>query len=513
MASTDQATISDYTSAWSRAWSATTPTGDEKRANWIHLPRVRTRRAFIQVILGCTLFVGAAFYLVSDTGRIEGWRVGGGAADASAPPSDPSHGRQITDLPSDPLHRWGIGTPQSKYLVAGLRAWPDNGDLGEPTSELGEVADASFTYGARTLAEYRAQLREFVDVSFPKRARAVLQASLDTYLWEQRNASRVAWDTEKRVWQTDKDGESRNTDEVLTWATGWAAREGWDWKLYRDQEARDWEESQLKEHGVVSQVHYLWTHLPTGILRSDMFRYLVLLLRGGIYSDTDTSLLKPPSMWGRDAKLWKDGAGWMTDGERERIAAGESAADVLGQPSVIVGVEADVGDREDWNDWWPRPLQLVQWTMASAPYHPIALAAVMRMVHQTAKAADWAASRWGEVQALRAAGDWDAADRLAETHVLKNPKDGGPIGIMNWSGPGVWTDAVLNYLRVRYGVRWVDLRGLREPLRIGDVVVLPVTGFSPGVGNFGSQLPQDAQAMVEHHFAGSWKENGLDKYR
>lgn len=127
--------------------------------------------------------------------------------------------------------------------------------------------------------------------------------------------------------------------------------------------------------------------------------------------------------------------------------------------------------------------------MASAPYHPIALAAVMRMVHQTAKAADWAAARWDKVLALRQAGKWEAADKLVETHVLKNPKDGGPIGIMNWSGPGVWTDAVLNYLRVRYGVRWVDLRGLTEPLRIGDVVVLPVTGFSPGVGNFGSQLP------------------------
>lgn len=92
-----------------------------------------------------------------------------------------------------------------------------------------------FTYGARTLAEYRAQLREFVDVSFPKRARAVLQASLDRYLWEQRNASRVSWDHEKRVWQTDKDGETKGSEEVMSWASGWATREGWEWKLYRDQ--------------------------------------------------------------------------------------------------------------------------------------------------------------------------------------------------------------------------------------------------------------------------------------
>lgn len=52
---------------------------------------------------------------------------------------------------------------------------------------------------------------------------------------------------------------------------------------------------------------------------------------------------------------------------------------------------------------------------------------------------------------------------------------------------------------------WTDLKGLREPLRVGDVVILPVTGFSPGVGNFGSESRWDSQAMVEHNFEGSWK--------
>ena len=80
------------------------------------------------------------------------------------------------------------------------------------------------------------------------------------------------------------------------------------------------------------------------------------------------------------------------------------------------------------------------------------------------------------------------------------------------------------------------MRALEEPLRIGDVVILPgmspsvtreciqlmtVTGFSPGVGNFGSKQPwgewtvaeirgvhadiADSQAMVQHGFRGSWK--------
>lgn len=29
---------------------------------------------------------------------------------------------------------------------------------------------------------------------------------------------------------------------------------------------------------------------------------------------------------------------------------------VLGRARAVVGIEADVGDREDWAEWWPRPV-------------------------------------------------------------------------------------------------------------------------------------------------------------
>ena len=66
--------------------------------------------------------------------------------------------------------------------------------------------------------------------------------------------------------------------------------------------------------------------------------------------------------------------------------------------------------------------------------------------------------------------------------------------------------ASARYLRVRYGMVWTDLRNLKRPMRVGDIVILPgernvrrtrsistpddssvVTGFSPGVGNFGAE--------------------------
>lgn len=29
---------------------------------------------------------------------------------------------------------------------------------------------------------------------------------------------------------------------------------------------------------------------------------------------------------------------------------------LLGRARVVVGIEADVGEREDWAEWWPRPV-------------------------------------------------------------------------------------------------------------------------------------------------------------
>lgn len=107
--------------------------------------------------------------------------------------------------------------------------------------------------------------------------------------------------------------------------------------------------------------------MSSNIQRSDYLRYLLLAMHGGIYTDTDTILLKPPSRWTQGAHLWKDGEGWLSPADMARIAAvsdaGESERgaverEVLGPVGAVVGIEADVGDREDWADWWPRPVSL-----------------------------------------------------------------------------------------------------------------------------------------------------------
>lgn len=55
--------------------------------------------------------------------------------------------------------------------------------------------------------------------------------------------------------------------------------------------------------------------------RSDFLRYIFVLFEGGIYSDTDTAILKDFSHWGSGA---------------------EEHDPSVGPPSLIVGIEADV---------------------------------------------------------------------------------------------------------------------------------------------------------------------------
>ena len=99
--------------------------------------------------------------------------------------------------------------------------------------------------------------------------------------------------------------------------------------------------------------------------RSDYLRYLLLAIHGGIYADTDTIRLKSPSEWVRDYSIWKGGEGWLGEADVARLQAVEGDdvderekvySDVLGPVKAVVGLEADVGDRADWADWWPRPV-------------------------------------------------------------------------------------------------------------------------------------------------------------
>ena len=196
--------------------------------------------------------------------------------------------------------------------------------------------------------------------------------------------------------------------------------------------------------------------LPLPVLKADFFRYLILLARGGIYTDIDTTALQSTTDWLPE--------------ELPRSSIG-----------LVVGIEADP-DRDDWKDWYSRRIQFCQWTIQAKPGHPVLVDIVATITEDTLQ--------------------------MKKKGILNRSKL--PKSIVEFTGPAVWTDAIFSYLNnptyfnIADGrnVSWESFTGIEAAKKIGDVVVLPITSFSPGVQQMGAKEPDDPMAFVKHEFEG-----------
>ncbi|KAG2417331.1 hypothetical protein HFD88_008550 [Aspergillus terreus] len=215
--------------------------------------------------------------------------------------------------------------------------------------------------------------------------------------------------------------------------------------------------------GSVPEVVEAFDALPLPVLKADFFRYLILLARGGIYSDIDTTALKSASEW------------LPTSIDLSTIG-------------VVVGIEADP-DRPDWHDWYSRRIQFCQWTIQSKPGHPIFRDIVAYITEE--------------------------ALRMKKAGILKKGKMDKTI--VEFTGPAAWTDAVFRYFNnPEYfnidpnsdkNITYEDFTNQEEYRKVGDVIVLPITSFSPGVQQMGAKDVDDPMAFVKHDFDGSWKDD------
>jgi alpha 1,6-mannosyltransferase len=215
-------------------------------------------------------------------------------------------------------------------------------------------------------------------------------------------------------------------------------------------------------------VHYLYASipeiaeaydsLPLPVLKADFFRYLILLARGGIYTDIDTTALKSATEW-----LPQD---------FDRATAG-----------LVIGIEADP-DRPDWNKWYARRIQFCQWTIQAKPGHPVLVDIVAKITDKTLQ--------------MKKSKGFKKGDDLIKS-------------IMDHTGPGIWTDAVFQYLnnedyfdfsKRSSNVSYSEFFNIKEAKKIGDVVVLPITSFSPGIQTMNAGDKDDPMAFVHHEFDG-----------
>ncbi|ETN40945.1 uncharacterized protein HMPREF1541_05225 [Cyphellophora europaea CBS 101466] len=211
----------------------------------------------------------------------------------------------------------------------------------------------------------------------------------------------------------------------------------------------------------VPEVTEAYEAMPLPVIKADFFRYLILLARGGIYSDIDTRVLKPATDW------------LPSDFDKSTVG-------------LVVGIEADP-DREDWAKWYARRIQFCQWTIQSKPGHPVLVDIVATITEKTLK--------------MKAGRSFLTGQALQKS-------------IMDYTGPGIWTDTIFKYLNNEdyfdfsqrtTNVSYSEFFNLKEQKRIGDVIVLPITSFSPGVNQMGAGDTDNPLAYVKHEFDGSWK--------
>ena len=206
----------------------------------------------------------------------------------------------------------------------------------------------------------------------------------------------------------------------------------------------------------VPEILEAYQSLPLPVLKADFFRYLILLARGGIYSDIDTYALKSAAEWLPESV------------PREAIG-------------LVIGIEADP-DREDWADWYSRRIQFCQWTIQSKPGHPVLRDVVANITQETL--------------------------RKKEEGTLKrfNGKN-----VIEFTGPALWTDSIFRFMNdEKYfdmstgkgNITWEDFTGMTTAKKVGDVVVLPITSFSPGVQQMGAEDYDHPMAFVKHDFEG-----------
>lgn len=221
----------------------------------------------------------------------------------------------------------------------------------------------------------------------------------------------------------------------------------------------------------VPDVARAYSIMPKLILKADFFRYLILFARGGVYSDIDTQGLKPVADWVSMNKT------------------------IYGDPNkvgLVVGIEADP-DRPDWADWYARRIQFCQWTMQAKVGHPMLRELIANITDQTL-----------------------IREKNHELTKVLGKDEGGDI--MNWTGPGIWTDKIFEYMNNvmqqpdnfktrKYDevITWKMFTGTQKPVVVSDVLVLPITSFSPGVGQMGAGHISHPMAYSQHMFLGSWK--------
>lgn len=254
-------------------------------------------------------------------------------------------------------------------------------------------------------------------------------------------------DFPKKIWQSWKDDSEDPTDRTVGFPHEWRAVN----PEHRYERLTDDNIDTYVQHNF-PDIYDLFSKVTDNILRADFLRYLVMVQEGGVWADIDVFPHQPI-------------VSWIPEQYRNST-------------NLVVGIENDHHKKPIWPNL-PYSVQLCQYTILAKPNHP-ALLALVDQVGQN-------------------------LDKL-----LQSKPPGEHItfeDVMATTGPFAFTKALMEHFAEITGIEHTGDRmdRLKEPVLIGDVLVLPKDSFG-WLPHEKTHEKGDPSILVEHLFIGSWRD-------
>ena len=266
----------------------------------------------------------------------------------------------------------------------------------------------------------------------------------------------------KKIWQSWKVDptrfEHRDNQRARTWTMKNPRHR---YEVLTDDNADDYVAHHYGPLGLNRpDIVHVYQSLNAKIIKSDLLRYLIMYVEGGVYSDIDVEAIRPIKKF---------------------IPKAFNEAEI----DMVIGIEVDEPDFASHPVLGSKAQSFCQWTFMCKPRLPV----MLRLIENI----------------------------MVWLHEL-SLKQGKPISdlyldfneVLSGTGPSAFTAAILAEMSKTVGqpVLWDQFSGLTEGKLVGGILVLTVEAFAAGTGHSDSGNHGGKGAMVKHHFhASSWPTN------
>ena len=263
----------------------------------------------------------------------------------------------------------------------------------------------------------------------------------------------------RKIWQSWKVDptrfEHRDNERARTWTV---KNPGHRYEVLTDDNADNYVAHHYGPLGLNRpDIVHVYQSLNAKIIKSDLLRYLIMYVEGGVYADIDVEAIRPIKKF---------------------IPKAFNEADI----DMVIGIEVDEPDFDFHPVLGSKAKSFCQWTFMCKPRLPV----MLRLIEHI----------------------------MIWLHDL-SLKQGKPISdlyldfneVLSGTGPSAFTAAILAEMSKTVGepVLWDRFSGLTEGKLVGGVLVLTVEAFAAGTGHSDSGNHGGKGAMVKHHFhASSW---------